>query len=313
MIIPLLTRLHDKQREHAMPMERFYKYVGLSRQGYFQAKARQQQQDQMMGCIEKQVKDYRRTKDKRSGSTSLFFNLGIKQDYDLGINKFAHLMRDYGLSLKPLRTRVVTTQSTKQSWNYDNLVKDLTIRGINELVVGDLTYVIYGKDRYFLFLLTDVYSARIVGWEWSTRMRAQNALGALRMWNQLRGSQSIHGCIHHTDGGSQYFSELYLGAMKDLKLQVSVARSCLDNGFAEQRNGLMKHHLLPVLAPDLDAPRLNKELYKIIHNYNHERKQKNLGWMSPAEYENYWKEREDRPKMELYDREQNKRTERFGF
>ena len=110
MIIPLLTRLHDKQREHAMPMERFYKYVGLSRQGYFQAKARQQQQDQMMGCIEKQVKDYRRTKDKRSGSTSLFFNLGIKQDYDLGINKFAHLMRDYGLSLKPLRPRGLTTK-----------------------------------------------------------------------------------------------------------------------------------------------------------------------------------------------------------
>ncbi|MEZ5030233.1 MAG: integrase core domain-containing protein [Saprospiraceae bacterium] len=101
--------------------------------------------------------------------------------------------------------------------------------------------------------------------------------------------------------------------MEDLELQISVARNCLDNGFAEQRNGLLKHHLLTLLPPDLEGPGLVEELSKIIHNYNHKRKQAKLGWMSPVEYENYWEGRSDRPKMEMYDREQGERTRRFGF
>lgn len=313
MIAPLLTRLRDNQSEHRVPMERFYRHVGLSRQGYFQGLARHQHQEQMMDGIKKQVKEYRGAKDSRAGSRALFFNLGIKQDYKLGVNKFERLMSAYGQSLKPLRTQVVTTRSSTQSWNYLNLCNGLIVSGISEVVVGDLTYVNYGAERYYLFCLTDVYSARIVGWEWSRRMRAENAHRALMMWKQLRGSRALHGCIHHTDGGSQYFSDLYLGSMGDLELQVSVARNCLDNGFAEQRNGLLKHHLLPLLRPDLVGPGLIEELNKIIHSYNHERKQEKLGWKSPVEYENYWVGRPDRPKMKLYDREQNERTHRFGF
>ena len=313
MIAPLLTMLRGKQSEHGIPMERFYKQVGLSRQGYFQALIRQERQDKMMDQIKKQVKGYRGSKDSRAGSRSMYYNMGIKEDYHLGVNKFEHLMSTYGLSLKPLRIRVVTTRSTKQSWNYLNLTKGLTVSGINEVVVGDLTYVNYRSERYFLFCLTDVYSARIVGWSWSRRMRAEDALIALKMWKQLRGPGAIRGCIHHTDGGSQYFSDLYLGVMGDLKLQISVARDCLDNGFAEQRNGLFKHHLVPVLPPDLAGPNLIEEVSRIIRNYNHDRKQEKLGWKSPVEYENYWFGSTERPKMTIYDREQKKRTHRFGF
>lgn len=121
MITPLLTRLRDNQKEHTIPMERFYRYVGLSRQGYFQALARHQHEEQMMVCIKNQVSAYRGSKDSRAGSRDLFYNLGIKEEYHLGINKFERLMSAYGLSLKPMRTRVITTRSTKQSWNYGNL------------------------------------------------------------------------------------------------------------------------------------------------------------------------------------------------
>lgn len=313
MIAPLLTRLRARQSEHLIPMERFYEHVGLSRQGYFQALARHERQEQMMVDIKLQIKGYRKGKDSRAGSRSMYYNLGIKQAHKLGVNKFERLVSAYGLSLKPLRIRVVTTRSAKRSWNYSDLSKGLTVSGINEVVVGDLTYVNYGSERYYLFCLTEVYSARIVGWSWSTRMRAEDALVALMMWKQLRGPRAIRGCIHHTDGGSQYFSDLYLGVMGDLKLKISVARNCLDNGFAEQRNGLLKHHLLPVLPADLVGPSLTQEVSRIIDNYNHERKQEKLGWRSPEEYESHWKGRADRPKMKMYDREQKERTHRFGF
>ena len=313
MVVPLLTRLRSRQPNIGISMERFYAFVGMSRQGYYQALLRQKHQEELMDQIRKRVKEYRASKDSRAGSRTLYYNLGIKEEYGLGVNKFESMLSAHGLCLKPLRIRVVTTQSTKQSWNYPDLLKGLVISRINELVVGDLTFIIYGKDRYYLFLLTDVYSARIVGWSLSTRMRAQEALEALMKWKLLRGTEALTGCVHHTDGGSQYFSKLYMGAMEKLQLNISVARSCLDNGFAEQRNGLFKNHLLPLLDSNMYIQRLKQEVKRLIHIYNQERKQKKLGWKSPVEYETYWEGREDSPLMRMYDRDQNMRTIRFGF
>ena len=313
MLVPLLTNLRGSQAGHGIAMERFYAYVGMSRQGYFQALARHHREEAMMVRIKEEVLSHRGKKDRRAGSRTLYYNLDIKQAYGLGVNKFERLLSRHGLSLKPLRIRVVTTESSVQSWNYADLSKGLKVTGINQLVVGDLTYVSHGRHRYYLFCLTDVYSARIVGWHLSTRMRAQEALQALTMWKRLRGRGKIAGCIHHTDGGSQYFSELYLGAMASCRLQVSVARSCLDNGFAEQRNGLLKHHLMPLLSPDLQEEALYKAVGRLIHGYNHERKQQNLGWRSPVAYENHWALRDDRPVMQVYDRDKGDKTDRNGF
>ncbi len=313
MIIPLLTRLRDSRTLHGIPMERFYDYAGISRQGYFQALKSHRREQHIMREVEPLVLNFRKRKDNRAGSRTLYHCLNIKQVYSIGVNKFEGLMRGYGLNLAPLRVRVVTTQSSKQSWNYPDLCKGLEVNWINQLVVGDLTYVSYGKHRFFLFCLTDVYSARIVGYDWSERMRAQDAIRAFDKWVKLRGRSSLKECIHHTDGGSQYFSELYLTAMLNVKLKISVARSCLDNGFAEQRNGLLKHHLIPAMKPDLKGKKLERELSRIMHVYNHERKQENLGWKSPVEFENHWSDKQNRPIMTVYDRDKKTRTKRIGF
>jgi hypothetical protein len=59
--------------------------------------------------------------------------------------------------------------------------------------------------------------------------------------------------------------------------------------------------------------RLKQEVKRLILIYNQERKQEKLGWKSPVEYETYWEGREDCPLMQMYDRDQNTRTIRFGF
>ncbi len=308
-----MTRLRATQGTHGLKMEAFYKMAQITRQGYFQALERQNQEDQLMSKIKPLVERFRKEKDSRAGSRTLYYWLKIKDRYGIGVTKFENLMSDYGLSLKPLRVRVVTTQSTKQSWNYLDLSKGRLVNGINQLVVGDLTYINYGKDRYFLFCLTDIYSARIVGHAWSERMRAQDAKEAFDRWIRSRGRRCVKGCIHHTDGGSQYFSELYLSAMQKAELQVSVAKSCLDNGFAEQRNAVVKHHLLPVMRPGLKGDALRKEFKRILQIYNQERTQQNLGWKSPADFEKYWSDKDNRPILRVYDRDQKMHTVRYGF
>ena len=117
-------------------------------------------------------------------------------------------------------------------------------------------------------------------------MRAIDAKQALDAWIELRGKEQIKGCIHHTDGGGQYFSDLYLKGLNTHFILISVAQNCLQNGFAEQRNGLFKHHLIPVMrVQKLQA--FQAELKSIVYFYNYERKQLGLGWRTPVEYELY--------------------------
>lgn len=290
-------------------MERFYELEGLSRQGYFQGLAQLDKTSKMMEQIALLAKKYRKDKDRRAGSRSLYYNLGIKSLFNLGVSKFENLMSEHGLTLAPYKSRLITTQSCPKSRQYSDLCKGLKISGINQVVAGDLTYLIFADWVYYLFLLTDVYSARIVGWKLAQRMRAVEAHEALIQWIKLRKPTNIKGCIHHTDGGSQYFSNLYLGTMQNRKLRISVAENCMDNGFAEQRNGLIKHHFVPTVR-DLRPEYLYKEMEQILYFYNHERKQEALGWLSPLEFEQQWVGHDNPPLMTLYDRNAKQRTVR---
>lgn len=283
-MVPLLQTIRANRQIHGLPMEGFYHHVGISRQGFFKMVERSQKDRQMVQAITSLVDDYRRTKDRRAGSRSLYHNLDIKTMLDIGVSKFEQIMSVHGLSLVPLRIRVVTTRSSMQSWNYPNLVNGLSLNDINQVVAGDLTYVSVNGYMNYLFCLTDLYSARIVGHHLGPNMRAEDAKHAFDQWVGLRGKENLKGCIHHTDGGSQYFSGLYLSALKRLEALVSCAKNCLMNGYAEQRNGLIKHHLLPTVQA-IGKNNLNKEISRCIRFYNERRKQEGLGWLSPLEFE----------------------------
>ncbi len=299
--------LRESKAEHKIVMERFYRREGITRQGYSQALARQEENNKMMAHIKQEIDNYRLGKDRRAGSRSLYYNLQIKQICKIGVNKFERLMSQQGWALAPYKTRLVTTKSCARSREYNNLTPGLVIDATNQLIVGDLTYVYFSAELYYLFLLTDVFSARITGWHLGKRMRAIDAHKAFLRWTELRGITNLKNCIHHTDGGSQYFSDLYLGSMLDHQIQVSVADNCLENGFAEQRNGLIKNHFLPTVQ-DINPTRLSKKIDEILYVYNNERKQEALGWLSPSDFEEKWTNHPNAPKMTLYDRENKTRT-----
>ncbi|MBK8045076.1 MAG: DDE-type integrase/transposase/recombinase [Haliscomenobacter sp.] len=298
----MVRRLRVQRQALGLVMEDLYGYLSITRQGYAQRLKSRQAEVTLMKLVKNQVLDYRKDKDRRAGSRSLYYNLDIKGQFGFGVTKFEQLMSQYGLTLLPLRVRVVTTQSVCQSWNYDNLLNGLTINGINQVVVGDLTYVYIGRSLFYLFCLTDVYSARLVGLWGSERMRAEDAKQAFSQWVLLRGKEHLKGCIHHTDGGSQYFSGLYLKQLNDHDLPISVAQNCLQNGFAEQRNGLIKHHLIPCKQIQ-ELQTFQQQLLEIDYFYNYERKQKELNWRTPVEYEQYITglEPDKRPVKALHD------------
>ena len=309
---PLLMDIYSRREIHKIPMESFYRFYKITRQGFKHGSSQLQRINMLMSEIELMVADYRKRKDRRAGSRSLYHNLGIKSKFKIGVNKFERLLSDYGFTLVPLRINVVTTKSIFQSWNYKNLCKGLVITGINQLVVGDLTYLSLGKERYFFFCLIDVFSAKIVGCKLSKRMRKQEALASFNQWIELRGAHNVEGCIHHTDGGSQYFSVLYLNKMNEHNLKISVAKNCLENGYAEQRNSVIKYHLIPTIQSSKQR-NLEKQIKEMICFYNNERKQEALGWRSPNELEEAIHNKRLDMKLTLHNHDTKKASKRLGF
>jgi len=74
--------------------------------------------------------------------------------------------------------------------------------------------------------------------------------------------------------------------MYHCKNDVLERRDTLQNGHAEQINGLIKHHFIPIVKGST-VPKIRGELKRLIHVYNSERKQERLLWKSPVEYEQY--------------------------
>lgn len=280
-------------------MEVFYDYVGVSRQAHQQWFIRNKASQAQVVKMVEEVKHYRSTFDCRAGSRILFYNLHIKERHGLGVTKFEQMLSREGMSLPVVRVKIVTTKSSKRSWNYKNLISGLEIDRINQVIVGDITYIKHHGKRYFFFSEIDVYSGRIVGWSLATDMKAERAEEALDMVIRCRGDNAMRGTIHHTDGGGQYYSGLFLDKAKSKSMLMSRAKTCLENGYAEQMNAFIKHHLMP-LVKSRSLKTMNRELKKLIDQYNN-RKQERLEWLSPIEFEEELEMGVVKPLMRLHD------------
>ena len=73
---------------------------------------------------------------------------------------------------------------------------------------------ISGRRRvgFYLAIVLDLFSRRIVGWAVSNRLKKDLALTGLRRAIAARGPEL--GLIHHSDRGSQYCSHDYLRLLK---------------------------------------------------------------------------------------------------
>jgi transposase InsO family protein len=129
----------------------------------------------------------------------------------------------------------------------------------------------------------DLWSRRIVGWEYGSAMDEALVLGALR--RAIRERQPAAGLIHHTDRGGQYAGRRYRAVLRraGIRQSMSEAESCYDNAFMESCFGTLKTEL--ELVEYSGDPEALRELSEYIRYYNVERRHSSLGYVSPAEYE----------------------------
>jgi putative transposase len=116
---------------------------------------------------------------------------------------------------------VATTDSNHNRPVYPNLAEQMTLSGINQLWVADITYIRLEAEYVYLAVVIDAFSRRVIGWALDRRVEDDLTLEALRMALELRHPPA--GCLHHSDRGSQYASGDYTGLLKTNGFEISMS------------------------------------------------------------------------------------------
>jgi len=199
----------------------------------------------------------------------------------IGRDGFYDLLRRNGLLVRRRRNRVVTTNSFHWLHKYPNLIRDLKATRPNQIWVSDITYIKTDEGFLYLFLLTDLYSRRIIGWKLADNMGSENAVMALEQ-AIVNANGLVRGTIHHSDRGMQYCSGDYVKILQSNKMRISMTENGdpYENAVAERVNGILKDEWLYEMNLK-NKSQTSEILDQIITLYNDNRPHLSLNYQTP--------------------------------
>lgn len=236
-----------KRRHPERSQQMLCRSLGVSRQAHHKQSRHVAQALQEHELVVQLVHEVRKEL-PRLGGRKLFHMLAPRMEalqVRMGRDRFFDLLRQERLLVRRRRRRIRTTMSGHGMPVYSDLVKGTPIKVPGQVWVSDLTYWRVQEGFYFLFLITDACSHKIIGYHVARSMDAEHAMVALRM--ALSASRHrLKGIIHHSDRGSQYCCTQYVNMLQAHGLRISMTQGGdpRDNAIAERVNGILKHELL---------------------------------------------------------------------
>jgi len=206
----------------------------------------------------------------------------------VGRDHVKRLMRQEGIQGakrrgKPWRTTIADPAATRSP---DLVNRDFTADRPDALWVADFSYVRCFEGMVFFSFVIDVFSRRIVGWQFASHMRTDLVLDALRMALTRRQAGADVDLIHHSDAGSQYTSFAFQQVLDDHHVLGSIGSvgDAYDNALAESFVDTFKTELI---ADRVWRTRTQLELAIVewVAWFNNDRLHESLGDIPPAEFE----------------------------
>jgi len=199
-------------------------------------------------------------------------------------------MRSLGLFSRVKRKFVATTDSNHTLPVAQNILdRDFAADAPDRKWASDITYIATDEGWLYLAAVMDLYSRKIVGWSMSERIDAALVEQAMKMAVSQRRPQP--GLVCHSDRGSQYASDSMQKLLGDHQIVCSMSRkgNCWDNACMESFFGSLKTEwVYGKRYANRDEAR--KDVFKYIEMfYNRQRRHATLGYVSPAAYEQGYK------------------------
>lgn len=255
--------------------------LGISRQAVYQAQKRKETRTKVLSKIKPLVLDIRREM-PRLGTRKLYYLLKPAFDkHQIKIGRdalFAYLKTEH-LLIKPKKNYIKTTNSNHWLNKHPNLLKQITPKRPEQVFVRDITYIKSREKTHYLSLVTDAYSRKIVGYELSDDMCAENVVKAFNMAAKQRNSNKE--LIHHSDRGLQYCASVYQKALQkhNIKPSMTDGYDCYQNALAERINGILKQEFLMYKCNN--GKELKLLIKQAIETYNNKRPHLSLNMKTP--------------------------------
>lgn len=225
----------------------FCRLFGVSRQSFYQYFKAEENKSFQHEMIIQQVHLIREDH-PRMGARKLLVMMQpflLENQISMGRDHFFDLMAQHKLLVKRRTRQTQTTFSKHWLRKWPNLIKNFEVDTINHLWVSDITYWKINNKNYYISLITDVRSRKIIGYNIDSSLKAQSTLEALNMAVCYKPSLNTH-IIHHSDRGSQYCSAEYVAKLLENNIKISMTESGepTENAYAERVNGILKQEYL---------------------------------------------------------------------
>jgi putative transposase len=201
-------------------------------------------------------------------------------------------MDELGLCGAPPARKTRTTNSQHSFPRYPNLVKDLKIQRPDQVWVADITYIRLRNEFIYLAVLMDVFTRSIRGWHLGRDLDQGLTLAALE-----RALVVAQPKFHHSDQGVQYAATAYVERLKKLGVKLSMAAvgEPRENGFAERLVRTIKEEEVDLSDYQDFADARGQIGHFIDAVYNVKRIHSSLGYLTPKEFEEQWRQARARP------------------
>lgn len=204
---------------------------------------------------------------------------------EVGQRRVERLMREHGIRACSATRSRRSAAMREHYGSIDNEIYDCEVAAMDQVWVGDVTYLSIGGKRRYLATVMDRYSRRILGWAYSSDRTV--SLTRQAFYNALKSRRPKTQPIFHTDRGVEYMATAYRKTLRNAGFVHSVNRrqSMNDNAHMESWFKTMKAEMYSRWSFRGDGE-LMKAIRCYIQFYNHERLHSSLSYRTPMEIEN---------------------------
>lgn len=209
------------------------------------------------------------------------------------------LMRELGLrgAVRGRAFKRTTVADGTASGVPDLVQREFRADRPNQLWVADLTYVATWAGFVYVAFVIDVFSRAIAGWRVSSSLRSDIALDALEQAIHARPHDDT--LVHHSDHGVQYLAICYTDRLAEAGIECSVGSvgDSYDNALAESVIGLYKTEVIRRRGPWRNIDDVEFATLEWVDWFNNRRILGPIGYVSPAEHEKAYYEKQRRPAL----------------
>jgi len=207
-------------------------------------------------------------------------------EIECGPARVRRIMKERGLhAIQPKNYIPRTSDGRADQPSTNLLLERADPTRINEVWIGDITFIPTSAGWRYLAVVIDLFSRRVVGWSLADHLRADLVSDALR--KSLKSRPRNSNLIFHSDRGSQYGSKVFRRLLEKAGITQSMSRRAnpYDNAWSESFMGTLKSEMLQG-GRFIDENDARVEIFSYIDGYyNTERKHSALGYLSPSKFE----------------------------